>query len=104
MKTSLRFTAILALPLLFLTLFGCAQKVDEAEAVAPYPLDTCLVSDEKLGEDPEMVPYTFVHEGQEIKLCCKSCLKGFNKEPEKYMAKLLLAGSPVKPAEPAPTE
>ena len=59
-----------------------------ASAVKPYPLDTCIVSDEKLGADPDMKPYVFVHEGQEIKLCCKSCLKKFNKSPETYLKKL----------------
>ncbi len=51
-----------------------------------YPLDKCLVSDEKLGEHGK--PYVFTHEGQEIKLCCKDCLKDFKKEPAKYMKKI----------------
>jgi len=59
-----------------------------AEKAKPYPLDTCLVSGEKLSGDHGMKPYTFVHHGQEIKLCCKDCLKDFNKEPEKYLKKL----------------
>jgi hypothetical protein len=54
----------------------------------PYPLDTCVVADEKLGEDPGMQPYTFVHEGREVKLCCKSCLKDFKKDTAKYIAKI----------------
>jgi hypothetical protein len=52
----------------------------------PYPLDKCIVSDEKLGEHGK--PYVFTHEGQEIKLCCKSCLKDFKKEPAVYLKKL----------------
>lgn len=60
----------------------------------PYPLKTCLVTDEKLGEMGK--PYTFVHEGQEIQLCCKSCLKGFNKNPKKYLAKLKNDGKEKK--------
>ena len=35
-----------------------------------------------------MKPYEFVHEGQTIQLCCKSCLKDFNKEPAKYLKKM----------------
>jgi hypothetical protein len=54
----------------------------------PYPLDTCLVADEKLGADPGMKPYAFTHEGREIKLCCKSCLKDFKKDTAKFIAKL----------------
>ncbi len=58
------------------------------EKAKPYPLETCLVSDEKLGEDPDMKPFAFVHAGQEIKICCKSCKKDFDKDPKKFMAKL----------------
>lgn len=52
----------------------------------PYPLDKCVVTDEKLGEHGK--PYMFTHEGQEIKLCCKECLKDFKKEPAKYTKKI----------------
>jgi YHS domain-containing protein len=69
-----------------------AAKPDAA--VKPYPLDTCIVSGEKLDADPGMKSYTFVHEGQEIKLCCKNCLKKFNKSPETYLKKL--ASAPKK--------
>ncbi len=30
-------------------------------------------------------PYVFVKDGQEVKLCCKSCLKDFKKDPQKYI-------------------
>lgn len=66
---------------------------DEAPAVAkdkkakPYPLDFCLVSDEKF-EGSGMTPFSLVQDGQSIKFCCKSCVKDFNKEPKKYLAKL----------------
>ena len=56
----------------------------------PYPLKTCIVSDEKLGGD-HGEPYVFIHEGQEIKLCCKPCLKDFNQEPAKYIKKMKMA-------------
>lgn len=62
----------------------------------PYPLDTCIVSDEKLGADPGMKPHTFVHEGREVKLCCKSCLKDFKKEPAKFIAKIEAAEKKAK--------
>ncbi len=58
----------------------------KATAAKPYPLDKCIVSDEKLGEMGE--PFAFVHEGQEIKLCCKPCQKDFNKDPKKYLKKI----------------
>jgi YHS domain-containing protein len=63
-------------------------KVDEAaKKVKPYPLATCLVSGEKFGGDMGD-PYVFVYEGREIKLCCKDCVKDFNKEPAKFLKKL----------------
>ena len=35
-----------------------------------------------------MKPYEFVHEGQTIKLCCKSCLKDFKKDTAKYLKEI----------------
>ena len=58
----------------------------EEKKPKPYPLDKCIVTDEKLGEHGK--PYVFTHEGQEIKMCCKSCLKDFKKEPAKYLKKI----------------
>jgi hypothetical protein len=81
-----------------------ADKATAAEAknAKPYPLKTCIVSDEAL--DSMGKPYVFVHEGQEIKLCCKGCLKDFNKEPAKYLKKMAEAEKNAKsaPAAPAP--
>ena len=58
-----------------------------ADKAKPYPLKTCVVSDEKLGGDMGE-PYVFTHEGREIKLCCKSCLKDFKKDTAKYIKKI----------------
>lgn len=60
-----------------------AAKNDTAAKPVPYPLETCLVSGEKLGSMGK--PMTFVHEGREIKLCCKSCEPQFKKETAKYL-------------------
>lgn len=60
----------------------------------PYPLDKCIVSDEKLGEMGK--PFVFTYEGQEIKLCCKSCQKDFKKDPAKYLKKLEAAAKANK--------
>jgi len=65
---------------------AAAQKADKA--AKPYPLKTCVVSDEEIGKDPDMKPHVFTHDGQEVKLCCKGCLKDFNKEPAKYLKKI----------------
>jgi YHS domain-containing protein len=75
---------------------GFVEKIDaaakEAAARNPYTLTTCLVSGEKLGGDMG-APYTFVYADKEVKLCCKSCLKDFKKEPAKYMKKLTEASA-----------
>lgn len=60
--------------------------VEDASEVKPYLLEKCLVSGEELGSMGE--PTILNHKGQEIKLCCSDCVKGFNKEPEKYLAAL----------------
>lgn len=72
-----------------------------AEKAKPYPLKTCVVSGEKFGGDMGD-PYVFNYQGREIKLCCKSCLKDFNKEPAKYVKKLEQAEKGGKPATAAP--
>lgn len=59
---------------------------DAKAAAKPYPLDVCIVTGEKLGSMG--APVVHVHEGQEVKLCCKSCLPDFKKEPAKFLAKL----------------
>jgi hypothetical protein len=63
------------------------SSAGDAKSPKPYPLKTCIVSGEKLGGDMGK-PYVFVYEGQEIKLCCKRCLKDFNKAPGKYLQKM----------------
>ena len=79
-------TAFAASPLAFAgTAIDPAPRAEKAE-VKPYPLTTCIVSDDKLGEMGK--PVVFVHEGQEIKLCCKDCRKDFDKDPAKYLKKL----------------
>lgn len=55
-------------------------------APRPYPLTTCLVSDEDLDSMDERV--STVYEGQVFEFCCKPCLKKFRKNPAKYQALL----------------
>jgi YHS domain-containing protein len=57
-----------------------------AADVKPYPLQECIVSGNKLGSMGKVV--TTVHEGQEIKFCCKPCIKKFKANPQKYLSKL----------------
>ena len=62
--------------------------------VKPYPLDTCIVSDEKLGTMGK--PVVFVFENQEIKLCCKACRKDFDADPKKFLEKIKNGGKESK--------
>jgi len=63
-------------------------KIDAAaKKVKPYPLTTCVVSGEKLSADMGD-PFVFIHDGQEVKLCCQSCLKDFKKDPAKYLKQI----------------
>ena len=59
-----------------------------------YPLKTCVVSGEKLGEMG--APYVFKYEGPEVKLCCSGCKAKFDKNPAKYMAVIAEAAKTQK--------
>jgi hypothetical protein len=54
----------------------------------PYPLKTCIVSGEAINDKGDMKPHSFVVDGQEVTLCCKSCLKDFNKDKAGYLKKI----------------
>lgn len=58
------------------------QEKPDAKADA-YPLKTCIVSGEALGEMGE--PVTITHEGRTIKFCCKGCIKKFKADPAQYL-------------------
>lgn len=63
-----------------------ARAAKEAEAKAKYPLDTCVVSGQKLGKMGD--PVVIQHEGQEVRFCCGGCVNAFKKDPAKYLAKI----------------
>jgi hypothetical protein len=70
-----------------------ASRADGTNSAAsskpvPYPLDTCVVSGDKLGGDmggPIVFIYSNSVVNQEIKLCCPDCKPKFLKEPDKYL-------------------
>lgn len=72
------------------SLVSCASSgnsaTSTASSVKPYNKSTCIVTDNKLGSMGD--PITYVHNGQEVKFCCKPCVKKFKDNPEKYMSKL----------------
>jgi hypothetical protein len=77
--------------LLGLLLSGCGSPragSSDASAVSvrPYPLDTCLVTENALGSMGD--PIVMVHAGQEVKFCCAPCVEEFKANPEEYLARL----------------
>jgi len=70
----------------FVALAGDPQPADPKAKLKPYTLKTCPVSGDKLGEMGD--GYTFSYKDREIKLCCKDCLKDFNKNPAKFVKKI----------------
>src|SRR5215471_5712588 len=81
-------TAVLLTGLTAGTLSVRAEDKASDKKAKPYPLKTCIVSGEKINDKGEMKPYSFVVEGQEVTLCCKSCLKDFNKDKAGYLKKI----------------
>ncbi len=93
MKTKL--TSIAALVILsgasqFLTACTSTGSTSPAatsvSGVKPYPLRTCIVTDNDLGSMGD--EQRFMYNGQEIKICCGDCKDQFLKNPAKYLAKL----------------
>ena|ERR1017187_645277 len=68
-------------------LVSTAVADDKTAPPKPDKLATCPVSGEKLDGDMGK-PYVFVYQGQEVKLCCKSCKKDFDKDPAQYIKKI----------------
>lgn len=62
---------------------GSTLSINSKEKAKPYPLETCIVSDEDLGSMGDYI--SFDYKGQEIKVCCKPCIKKFNNDPKKYL-------------------
>ena len=60
--------------------------VSSSMTAKPYPLDTCIVSDEPLESMGGSI--TKVYQGHEVKFCCQGCVKDFDATPEKFLAKL----------------
>ena len=71
---------------ILLTGISSGLAADKSAKPKPYPLKTCVVSGEKLGEMGKPVVYEY--KGREIKFCCKDCIKDFKKDPDKYVKKL----------------
>src|SRR6476660_1972366 len=67
-----------------------ATAEDKKTPPIPDKLTTCPVSGDKLGGDMGK-PFVFEYKGREVKLCCKDCKADFDKDPAKYMKKIVEA-------------
>ncbi|WP_395743620.1 hypothetical protein [Prosthecobacter sp.] len=73
------------LALLFTLGLAHAADTKAPEGIpASYPLKTCAVSGEAFGGEMGK-PVKVTHEGTDVYLCCKSCLKDFKADPAKYV-------------------
>ena len=66
---------------------AAALKLEKTTPSANYPLKTCVVSGEDLGDDR----LAYKWGDTEVQFCCKDCPAEFEKEPEKYLAKIRAA-------------
>jgi hypothetical protein len=103
-KTILKSALIGLLAVLVATSFGFAQTTDKEKAELieklkkDYPLQTCVVSGDKL-EKSEMgdpIDYLYAEQGKAprlVRFCCKGCIKSFKKDPAKYLKMIDEAGA-----------
>ena len=71
---------------LFIAAFILSACATPSGPVRPYTLATCIVSDNKLGSMGD--PITKVYNGQEIKFCCRPCVKEFEADQATFLKKL----------------
>src|ERR1039457_765963 len=78
--------SVLAAPL---AVFGADTNAPAKsdKKLIPDKMTACPVSGDKLGGDMGK-PFVMEYKGQEVKLCCKSCKKDFDKDPAKFMKKI----------------
>jgi hypothetical protein len=106
MKLKLRSLLLLLLllaGLLPLAALAADSKAAKEDAKADYPLQICVVSDEKMDHGE---PYQYIHKeagkpDRLVLLCCEGCVDDFKKEPAKYIAKLDAAAKAKSAAKPA---
>jgi hypothetical protein len=84
MSIVLRAAGAIAILVTLLIATGCGDT--RASGAKPYALTTCIVTDNDLGSMGDEQSY--VHEGQEIKVCCAPCIEKFKTNPGRFLAKL----------------
>ena len=71
--------------LLSLALTGMLAAASIPARADDYPIKTCVVTGDAFGGDLGP-PIDVKYKGRTVRLCCKSCVKKFNANPDKYMA------------------
>ena len=72
--------------MLTLAIGAVTPVADPVPTAEVYPLDTCAVAGNKLGSMGD--PVIFMHEGRQVRFCCRGCLPKFKAEPDKYLAEV----------------
>lgn len=78
-----KLVSCLAVLSVLATLPAVAAAVDESKL---YPLNTCPVSGEKLGE--KGAPVVKVYDGREVRFCCEGCVSKFEEKKDEYFKKI----------------
>lgn len=94
MKPLKRFQILVLTGMALFALAAVAAHAEDKKAPVPDKLTTCPVSGDKLGEMSK--PFVFEYKGREVKLCCKDCKKDFDKDPDKFMKKIIAADKDAK--------
>ncbi len=91
--TKIKSTITILAAILLGGTFAFADSATPKGVPKDYPLKKCAVSDEALGEHGKVVKVT--NGGTDVYLCCKDCVKDFNKDPGKY-TKMVKDATPRK--------
>ena len=86
MKTIISSLIPIALAALLLLSCVATDPAAGGAAVKRYPLNTCIVTDNELGSMGDVITKTYG--SQEVKFCCKPCIRKFEADPAKFLAKL----------------
>lgn len=81
--------SIIAIAISLTASCGWATADDKAKSETksdPYPLDTCIISGGKLGSMGK--PVVKDYDGQEVRFCCKSCVKPFEEKKAEMLKKI----------------
>jgi len=86
MKTNHSLSILIAVAAVWLTSCVSTDPVASGSGVKRYPLNTCIVTDNELGSMGDIITKTYGN--QEVSFCCKPCIRKFEADPEKFLAKL----------------